>query len=816
MRGPNLMMESETWVLETSAGADERRFAAEELPVLIGGSAECDVRLNEVSGSFQIDVLDGEFFVQPGKDTRGLRLDGDPVAGSRWLKDGETLSLDTARARCSFVDGRLSLLIEGQVTGGDTAPPDLEELAREAGEVEEVEIAPIAFRSQADTKGAPRKGPKRSTVLLSGAFAILAILGWFAFTAKSVELVIEPTPEEVALPGTLFKVQMGGRYLLRSGSHRVSAQLEGYYPLDEEFQVGQSPDQSLRLELTKLPGLITFTTEPDVGADVHVDGMSIGMAPLTEIEITPGRHRVEYFAERYLSEVLELDVVGEHERQSLSAMLTPNWAPVSLSSRPAGADVLVDGEVFGTTPVVLELGAGERQLEVRLGGYNVWRDGITVLADQPLTVPEVGLIQADGRVELVSNPAGAAVNVNGSFQGRAPLTLRLRPGQPYTVTLTAPGYETATRELSVTADSGQTLDVDLVVQIGIVEVLSDPPAAQIFLDGEVRGVTPAELTLQAVSHELEVQLDGYAPQSTTVTPRPGFPQRWETILEVLNTTTGSGYPRVVQTSLGQDLRLVLPGEFTMGSSRREQGRRSNEALRAIKINDAFYLGVREVSNAEFRAFKSEHDSGAYAGATLNEDGQPVVRVNWEEVVQFMNWLSIQDGFQPVYEEVGGTWTAVRPLRNGYRLPTEAEWAWAARFADRDQALIYPWGPTLPPPDRSGNYADLSAADLLPTTLVTYNDGFATTSPSGSFEANVVGIFDLGGNVSEWVQDYYEVGRTATEGVVENPLGPETGRFHVVRGPSWRSVTVTDLRLAARQYSLEGDEKIGFRIARNVE
>ena len=403
-------------------------------------------------------MLDGVFFVQPGKDTRGLRLDGDPVAGSRWLKDGEPLSLDTARARCSFVDGRLSLFIEGQVTGGDTAPPDLEELAREAGEVEEVEIAPIAFRSQADTKGAPRKGPKRSTVLLSGAFAILAILGWFAFTAKSVELVIEPTPEEVALPGTLFKVQMGGRYLLRSGSHRVSAQLEGYYPLDEEFQVGQSPDQSLRLEFTKLPGLITFTTEPDVGANVHVDGMFIGMAPLTEVEITPGRHRVEYFAERYLSEVLELDVVGEHERQSLSAILTPNWAPVSLSSRPAGADVLVDGEVFGTTPVVLELGAGERQLEVRLRGYNVWRDGITVLADQPLTVPEVGLIQADGRVELVSNPAGAAVNVNGAFQGRAPLTLRLRPGQPPTITLTAPGYETATRELSVAADSAQTLD----------------------------------------------------------------------------------------------------------------------------------------------------------------------------------------------------------------------------------------------------------------------------------------------------------------------------------------------------------------------
>jgi formylglycine-generating enzyme required for sulfatase activity len=80
----------------------------------------------------------------------------------------------------------------------------------------------------------------------------------------------------------------------------------------------------------------------------------------------------------------------------------------------------------------------------------------------------------------------------------------------------------------------------------------------------------------------------------------------------------------------------------------------------------------------------------------------------------------------------------------------------------------------------------------------------------------LGIFDIGGNVSEWTQDYYEITRSKTEEVVEDPLGPESGRFHAIRGSSWRSVTVTDLRLAYRNYSVEGDEKIGFRIARNLE
>jgi formylglycine-generating enzyme required for sulfatase activity len=810
------MSTTNDWIFETSIDGEIRRFRFDELPLTIGGDSDAGLRLPGVAGSIQLGILDGAFFILPGRDTRNLRVEGESVAGSRWIKDGETIALDTARLACTIDGDKLRIDVTGVVTGGDTAPPDLEELAREAGDLDALEIAPIAFKPIEEQKTATTTAPSRRSVMIGSAFFVLALLGWFAFTAKSVEIVVTPVPETVGLPGTIMKLQMGERFLLSAGTHRVTAELEGYYPLDAEIEVGLSPDQTIEVEMERLPGLISLAAEPELVAEVRVDGELIGTTPISDAEIVTGRHQIEFSAERYLAEVQELEVIGGGERQALSVELTPNWAPITLTSDPPGAEVIVDGTSFGSTPIVAEIGAGERIVELRLSGYNAWADVVSVFADQAQELPTIELSEADGRIELITNPADASVSINGEYRGQTPITLNLSPGRAHQLTLAKAGFDSIERELSVVADSGRTITLDMTARMGTVEVLSQPAGAEIWIDGEQNGVTPSELTLSALPHDLEIRLDGYAVYAEAISPRPGFPLYVETTLVELNAVTGSGFPRVVETSLGQQLTIVLPGEFTMGSSRREQGRRSNEVLRAVSISEAFYLGVHEVTNAEFRAFRETHDSGRFGNESLNEDDQPVVRVTWDETAQYLNWLSIRDGFQPVYEETNGVWVAVRPLRNGYRLPTEAEWAWAARFADRDDTATFPWGDIMPPPDRSGNFADVSASSILPTHLVTYNDGFQVSSPPGSFLANPVGVFDLGGNVSEWVLDYWEVGSPQTDTVTVDRLGPEQGRFHVIRGSNWRSGVITELRLAYRNYSDSSREDVGFRIARNLE
>ena len=250
----------------------------------------------------------------------------------------------------------------------------------------------------------------------------------------------------------------------------------------------------------------------------------------------------------------------------------------------------------------------------------------------------------------------------------------------------------------------------------------------------------------------------------------------------------------------------------MGAPRREPGRRANEREREIILNKPFYLSRKPVTNKEFRRFRKDHDSGAAQEHLLNGDDQPVVNVSWEDAVQFLNWLSRQEGLVPFYRESGDTFVPANQNAHGYRLPTEAEWAYAARIAEREKSDRFPWQGSFPPRKVTGNFADESARTLLPNIIGGYNDGFPVTSPVGTFPPNQAGFYDMGGNVSEWCHDYYTAYTSSTAKAV-NPLGPESGTHRVIRGSSWRDSSIMELRLSYRGYHRQGQDYVGFRIAR---
>jgi len=203
----------------------------------------------------------------------------------------------------------------------------------------------------------------------------------------------------------------------------------------------------------------------------------------------------------------------------------------------------------------------------------------------------------------------------------------------------------------------------------------------------------------------------------------------------------------------------------------------------------FWLGRYEVTNAQFRRFKPDHDSGSYLGFTLDGDEQPVVNVSWFEAGDFAEWLGKQCGKK-------------------IRLPTEAEWEYACRggtstirFWQKDQSVcLY------------ANVADLSAQKRWPKWAVCdCNDGYPVTAPIGSFRPNPFGLYDMLGNAWEWCADWFadDYYKNSSH---DNPTGPPSGKYRMVRGSSWDN-PLRYVRCASRNHRLPVNRNygIGFRL-----
>jgi formylglycine-generating enzyme required for sulfatase activity len=279
----------------------------------------------------------------------------------------------------------------------------------------------------------------------------------------------------------------------------------------------------------------------------------------------------------------------------------------------------------------------------------------------------------------------------------------------------------------------------------------------------------------------------------------------ETLIQEL-TARLSESPKEYVNSVGVVLKLFFPSHLVMGAPRGEPGQRANEFQRKVILKKPFYAGKHEITNAQYAKFNKSRDS-------KNAPNLPVSNVSWVEAASFCNWLSQKDGLETVYLIKNGKFKGFNGVADGYRLLSEAEWEWLARKASRAKQTIFTWGdkPVVPP--LAGNIADESVNGKASFYVPNYSDGYVDLAPVGSFNAEKSGLFDLTGNVSEWVHDSYSLmppDKTAKE---VDPLGPPDGDNHVFKGSNFRSGTRTELRAAFREGGANGRDDLGFRIGR---
>jgi len=255
-----------------------------------------------------------------------------------------------------------------------------------------------------------------------------------------------------------------------------------------------------------------------------------------------------------------------------------------------------------------------------------------------------------------------------------------------------------------------------------------------------------------------------------------------------------------------DVVLIPAGTFRMGDPF-DEGDPDERPVHTVHI-DAFYMDQYEVTNSQYTFFCDATGKSyppelfVISGYFEDYPDHPVVNVTWYDAVRYCNWRSLQEGLEPVYDET--SWEADF-TKDGYRLPTEAEWEYAARGGEGKR---YPWGDEDPSSRANYWYYVGPLIARMPDI-----HGGRGPLPVGSFPANGYGLYDMAGNVWEWCNDWYDEGYYSVS-PSDNPGGPSGGSLRVRRGGSWINDAI-HIRCANRgaQAPATKGNGVGFRCVR---
>ena len=561
----------------------------------------------------------------------------------------------------------------------------------------------------------------------------------------------------------------------------------------------------LPLELFELPGRLTINLIGDeenlLKTAWKINGRDTALSANLDLELEAGTYTVKINNPFFQPKELKVKV-QRRKQTNLRVDLEPVDGRMSISSRPSGAKVFLNGKLIGQTPLDHSQSGGLHSLRITAGNYVDTIEEFEITHFHPKIKRNYKLSRIKARVIPKLSPEGGKLFVNGAL-AKEPLFLATKV--QHSLTYMKSGYHPETKKFQLSLGEEKKVSFQLKEEIGQVAISSSPPAT-IWINNKNYGSNAVTVNLQAVTHQIIFKKTGYRSVSKTVKPTEKFAKKVTAKLLTEYQARLQESPRELTNKAGIKLKLFIkPGYLKMGAPRSEKGQRANEFQKKIRLTKSFYASVFEITNGQYIKFDQKKILG-----TANV---PVTSIDWHEAASFCNWLSKNENLQLFYNIKNGKVNGFNKNADGYRLLSEAEWEWLSRMSGKNKQTIFSWGNKMIIPPNTANIADESAKSQITFYVPNYNDGYVSVAPVGSFKKEPSGLYDMAGNVSEWVHDVYSIMPPKVTTTQENPFGGQFGESHVVKGANFRSGSITKLRPAFREGLTTGRDDVGFRIGR---
>jgi formylglycine-generating enzyme required for sulfatase activity len=559
------------------------------------------------------------------------------------------------------------------------------------------------------------------------------------------------------------------------------------------------------LELFELPGHLIINIAGDEEnlsrTAWKINDRDTVFSAKLDLELEAGTYTVKINNPFFHPKELRAEI-QRRKQTKLQVDLQPVDGRLNISSRPAGAKVFLNEKLIGKTPLEHSQKGGLYSLRITADNYVDTIEQFEITNSESKVKRNYQLARIKAKIIPKLTPTGGKLLVNGTL-AKEPLFLSTKV--EHRLTYMKAGYYSETKKILLSSDQEKKVSFQLKPEVGQVEISSSPPAT-IWINNKDYGNNAITISLPAVTHQIIFKKLGYRSVSRTVNPSGKFVQKVSAKLLTEYQARLREAPRELTNQAGIKLKLFIkPGYLKMGAPRSEKGQRANEFQKKIRLTKSFYAGIFEITNGQYIKFNLKKAQGS--------ENIPVTSINWHEAASFCNWLSENEKLQLFYKITNGKVNGFNENADGYRLLSEAEWEWLSRMAGKTKQTIFSWGNEMIIPPNTANIADESAKGQTTFYVPNYNDGYVGVAPVGSFKKEFSGLYDIAGNVSEWVHDVYSIMPPMADTTVENPLGEQRGQSHVVKGANFRSGSITILRPAFREGLTTGRDDVGFRIGR---